>query len=311
MDGCLESRFEMSGFYSFRVHAKDAVKDGVARCWTTLGMAQRRRGIYAPVLCYHSVTPKRDVMIDPMAPILFEAHMAHVKANYVPVTLEAVFNALDGGDVLPDRAVAVTFDDGYSDNYDFAFPLLRKYSIPATIFLVSGFIEGQVSMGGEPDWGPLSWDQIREMMDSGQITFGSHTHTHAILSSLDDSKVREEVRRSKEILEEKLRIPVKTFAYPNGRGRDIPRVAVDEIKRLGFVGACSTIWGTRHEADDRYLLNRVNVPGNNSVDVLERKIAGAYDYLHYLHRADAILAGRFGSVGVEAVPTRQRAGLTD
>lgn len=112
----------------------------------------------------------------------------------------------------PERAngkpgVVITFDDGYEDNYTTVFPLLKKYGMKATIFLITDMI------GTE---GHLKKEQIREMSESGLVHFGSHTKSHTRLDMLTDYQIRQEFVISKEIIEDITGKKVLALAYPNG-----------------------------------------------------------------------------------------------
>ncbi len=103
--------------------------------------------------------------------------------------------------------VVLTFDDGYADNYTTVFPLLKKYNMKATIFVVTDMIGTD---------GHLTAEQIKEMSESGLVRFGSHTASHKKLDSLSEYEIRNELTRSKEALEEVTGSPVTVLAYPNG-----------------------------------------------------------------------------------------------
>lgn len=112
----------------------------------------------------------------------------------------------------PERAdgkpgVVITFDDGYADNYTAVFPLLKKYNMKATIFLITDMIGTD---------GHLTKEQIEEMQESGLVHFGSHTVSHTRLDMLTEYQIRQELLTSKEIIEGITGKEVTALAYPNG-----------------------------------------------------------------------------------------------
>ena len=113
---------------------------------------------------------------------------------------------------IPPKTAAVTFDDGYLDNYTQAYPILKKYNIPATIFVVINRIGKHM---GNDDY--MSWAQIKELSESGLITIGSHSMNHPNLSEIEsEQEMESEILESKNILEESLGRKVDLFSYPFG-----------------------------------------------------------------------------------------------
>ena len=135
------------------------------------------------VLNYHMVnTMFISLAIEPED---FEWQMKYlVDHGYHSITIDELYAFLEGKGTLPERPVLITFDDGYVDNYTNAYPILKKYNLKATIFIVTGFVSKRK--------GYLTWDQLREMERNG-ITAQSHTVTHAPLPELPDERIREEL----------------------------------------------------------------------------------------------------------------------
>jgi peptidoglycan/xylan/chitin deacetylase (PgdA/CDA1 family) len=171
------------------------------------------------------------------------------------------------------RAVVITIDDGYLDNYGVAWPLLRRFGYTATIFLVSG------SVGGANDWDPegdlagrplLDWFHIRELAAAG-IVFGAHTRTHPSLPGLDEPSLSAEIEGSRRDLEAALDRHVDLFAYPYGRFDDD---AVRAVAAAGFSAACTAWVGLAGPEDDPHRLPRVEVRGRESLLRFAARVLG-------------------------------------
>ena len=127
--------------------------------------------------------------------------------GYHTITPDELYHGLLGETELPPNPVLITFDDGYLDNYTNAYPILKKYHMKATIFVVPGFTNVNKNY--------LTWEHMLEMEQNG-ITIESHTLNHKALEGLTDDQIRAELRDSKQRLEERLGHPVEYLAYPTG-----------------------------------------------------------------------------------------------
>ena len=203
-----------------------------------------------PIAMYHSVkpvVPEGNRLI--VSVEAFDRQMRFLKKNsYDVLPLETAAAMIVDGRKLPARALVLTFDDGYIDNYLYAFPVLKKYGLPATIFLIVNDI-------GKPD--KLNWDQIREMQDSGLITFGSHTMSHPFLEYVTvPAELTSEISGSKKALERMFERPVRTFAYPMGRfNHEVRQRVID----AGYAAAVATNPGKRLRNDDLFALKRIRI----------------------------------------------------
>jgi peptidoglycan/xylan/chitin deacetylase (PgdA/CDA1 family) len=113
---------------------------GLLRVYTAL--RQRLKGAQIAIIMYHRVSPiKDDLFYPPIAPAVFENQIKYIKANFIVLSIEELIAHLKSSDPLPERAVVITFDDGYKDNFLYAYPILRKFDLPATIFLSTGHID--------------------------------------------------------------------------------------------------------------------------------------------------------------------------
>lgn len=169
----------------------------------------------ATILMYHSVSesPSRLAVI----PELFEKQIAHIAKNYRPILLSELIHRLkDNKDIS--KCVCVTFDDGYEDNYLNAFPVLKKYNVPATIFSITNCIGKTFSDSFGNVFPVLSEEEMRNMRASGLIEFLPHTRTHAVMTQVDPALFDEEIESAKCDLERVFGEEVpRIFAYPKGR----------------------------------------------------------------------------------------------
>lgn len=165
------------------------------------------------VLMYHSVSENGKLFT--VTPADFTRHMEHLSKHHFRVVGLGEALASVRQRRISKKTVVITFDDGYQDNYLNAFPVLKKYRLPATIFVSTAFIgSGTTQQGVATDI--LSQEQIQEMSKSGLIAFGSHAHHHVKLAQLPLEKIKDELAISKKILEGITGTPVDVFAYPYG-----------------------------------------------------------------------------------------------
>ena len=211
------------------------------------------------VLNYHMVNRMFiSLAIDPED---FDWQMKYlVDHGYHTISPDELYAFLEGKGTLPDRPVLITFDDGYVDNYTNAYPILKKYNLKATIFIVTGFVSERK--------GYLTWDQLREMEQHG-ITAQSHTVTHAPLPELSDERIREELIVSKQQAEAELGHPIEFIAYPTGV-HDLHIVGI--AKEAGYKGGFTVKYGNVDRSSNVYAMERVPVfrTSATNVDFVDR-----------------------------------------
>jgi peptidoglycan/xylan/chitin deacetylase (PgdA/CDA1 family) len=208
---------------------------------------------YIPVLMYHSVLPsalKENRLV--VSVNTFSRQMEFLKKhNYNVIPLEKIPDFILNKKEIPPKTIAISFDDGYKDNYLYAFPVLKKYNLFATIFLVVNDID-------KPD--RLNWQEIFEMKNSGLISFGSHTISHPNLVSLNDEEKKKEIFESKRILEEKLASPIRTFSYPAGF---FDQKIKELVKQAGYILAVSASKTRKANPSDVFTYKRVRISEKN------------------------------------------------
>jgi peptidoglycan/xylan/chitin deacetylase (PgdA/CDA1 family) len=226
---------------------------------------------------YHHVNPNAGDLVT-VTPEVFEGQMRCLRdGGYRSITPDDLVAYHRGKDV-PKKSVAITFDDGWLDNYLFAFPVLRKYGIRATVFLVTGRVDGASSGGreagssvpthreskelvraGTPRRVVLNWDHVREMAAGGLVEFHSHTKTHARCDTLSADDLESELRGSREAIEENTGRPCRYLCWPYGRSNP---EAVEAAKQAGYHAAFTTKPGVVEAHDDPFDIRRVVVKDN-------------------------------------------------
>jgi len=224
---------------------------------------------WLPILAYHRIcdVPRADDPLNLCArPRDFERVLRYLASHgYRFVSLDTAVDVMSESRSRREKLACLTFDDGYRDFYTHAFPLLRKYGAPATVFLVTGCIGDTNHWDdryGLPPLPLLSREEVREL-DAQGVEFGSHTVTHRPLPELSAAEQTREIVDSKRALEELLDHPIRFFCYPH--------VNCDErvqsmVRDAGYSGAC----GGEQATHSRYLLHRVDVSRSGWLDTLFR-----------------------------------------
>ncbi len=212
-----------------------------------------------PILMYHYirvVTDPNDVLGYGLSvtPSDFEAQMNYIATHgYTTITMMDLMNALQNKTALPPKPIILTFDDGYIDFYTNAWPVLQKYNLKATSFIITNYINQSRYM---------TWDMVKELSSSGLITFGSHTVDHPDLRTLTSSQLTAEVEQSKQMIESQIGKSVTDFSYPYG---DFNSQVENTIIQAGYIDAVTTQYSDVHPASNHYLIPRVRIPGGLSL----------------------------------------------
>jgi len=172
----------------FRVN-NDNTPPRAARMGKSYGIEQKPvyTRTYIPVLMYHDFAQKvpKELSSSTVTADLFEKHLkVLLEQGYTPVTFYDLYRYLNKTGGLPAKPVIITTDDGYLSNYTIVYPLLKKFQIPATFFVTTGY------MGVKTQFSHISWEQAREMEKSGLVDIQSHTHWHRLYSELTEEEVR-------------------------------------------------------------------------------------------------------------------------
>lgn len=184
---------------------------------------KKKQGL--PVLVYHKIgyAPRNSKLKELwVSPEKFTKHIKYlIKHNYSTILFSDLLKDYQGVKPLPANPVMITFDDGYENNYTYAFKILQELGAKANIFLVFNTI-GKVNLWHDTSLEPwinmLTWEMIEEMQKSGLIEFGSHTMNHPNLKKIPLDDAEWEIRESKNQFEAKLTTKIYAFAYPYGVG---------------------------------------------------------------------------------------------
>lgn len=284
------------------------------------------------ILEYHNVTDARTEPEGTISKERFRRHLRYLARHYEILSLpEAVDRPLTT-DVL-----AITFDDGYRENFEVAWPLLRESGLPASFFVTTGFVDGNglwfdfarraletaraqalalpssararltellpnwladsletpirelkympgdrrqrvldclesLDLSLPPAAQPVEWSQLRLMASEG-ADIGGHTHSHPILSTLDDEAQQQEIMKSRDRIATELGAPPTTFAYPNGNARDFNTTSMRLLEELGFKAACASHRGANAPPYRRFALSRIGI-GSDSLPVVALRMSG-------------------------------------
>lgn len=264
-----------------------------------------------PVFMYHHVSPHKGDMVS-VTPDVFEAHMKFLnEKGYKTLRAEELIRFITSDMEMPrpffpssanieeqkglqGNAVAITFDDGYLDNYIFAFPILKRYNIKAVIFVVIdwvnaasentvkscdlGAVKNEMTVPSHKEGKHLiendnahkvimNWNMIKEMQESGLVEFYSHTMSHSKCSELSDEKLIMELEGSKRVLEQRLNKPCQYLCWPKGL---FNISSVNIAKKAGYTALFTTKRGVTKTHSDRFCIERIVV--KNSVNWFKNRV---------------------------------------
>ncbi len=221
-------------------------------------MREAAQGI--PVLSYHQINDTDcNALTVPTDEFDREMKYLHEK-GYHTISPEQLTAYLQNGSPLPENPVLITFDDGYRDNYENAFPILQKYGMTATVFLVSDFMDRFDNY--------LTWQQVQEMSEAG-FAMESHTLSHFELTSLPPSELHQQLEGGKLATEWKTRQFVEYIAYPCGSLNDEVLQAVQDC---GYQGGFTVYYDLVYPGDDLYRMSRVPIFGHNDHSFLKFRL---------------------------------------
>lgn len=219
-----------------------------------------------PILMFHNVGRwnlgesrlQKEYKIEPKN---LDAMLSFLAQKYEVISLERLNDYFKNNIVLPEKPVIITFDDGWRGVYDEAFPILKKYNLPFTVFLITSHYEYKSAY--------LSRSQIQEMLMSGLITLGNHTANHLSLGLISKSEVEREIAAAQEKISEDFGIIPSFLAYPGG---SYTKQVKDVVRNFNFQMALTVEPGAFHAADKLFELKRIAVSGLDDVEKLAAKL---------------------------------------
>jgi peptidoglycan/xylan/chitin deacetylase (PgdA/CDA1 family) len=241
-----------------------------------IGVVSPSRSGRSVILLYHSVGSPFPASI-PVAE--FRRQMESLQQNYHVVSILELMARVQAGET---GLAAVTFDDGYSDCYEQAFPILNRLSIPFALFVATAFVER-----GECDFGPeyselpaLTWPQILEMQRHGALV-GGHTHTHIRWSTQSTRDLRLDLHLSKRILEQRTGSAITAFAYPFGQPHDFDGRAPSLLREAGFSQAFTTLHTTFRRCPEPFLIPRITINACDTFSEFVEQTNGKRDLIAF------------------------------
>lgn len=239
------------------------------------------------VLTYHAITEEEapgdwDQMTTPKA--LFDAQMRWLRdEGFRVMSGEDALEILAGRLAWPGgRLVVLTFDDGFRGYLTQAWPLLESLGFPSMLFIATDLI------GRGPE--RLAWEDLERLASSGLVTVGSHAVSHRRLRGLPPDALRQELRESKRQLEERLRVPVRLFAYPYGSYNAFDDVVVSAVSAEGYAGAFTTIAGVNRPGADLFRLRRTRISWVDGLPEFQMAMEGAFDWYASYQRVASLHA---------------------
>jgi peptidoglycan/xylan/chitin deacetylase (PgdA/CDA1 family) len=223
-----------------------------------------------PILCYHQFGEGENTSHRmEVSERNFDRQVTYLVNNgYQVITLSDLENFLAGTKAIPKKAVVITIDDGFRSAYSVAFPVLKKYNIPATIYLYTDFVGGAAA---------LTWDQIKSMQQSGLIDFQSHSKSHPSLAPGHEDgfksdylkRVTSELKAPKIIIRNRLGGTSRHFAYPFG---DTAEEVLDLLRAEGYQTAVTVQRGGNPAFAHPLLLKRNMIYGDDDLNRFKKQV---------------------------------------
>ena len=236
-----------------------------------------RRTINIPILMYHHITnvPTHNILDFSLTvnPIVFSRQLDYLKQRgYHTITFNQLFDFLYYNGPLPSKPIILTFDDGYDDAYNFAYPILQAHGYSGMFFIITGKVGWK---------GQATWDQLREMLANG-MQMGSHTVHHVnigLIWRVSHTVAQQELQQAKQDLQAQLDIVIQQFCYPTGEPFHHEKPVVQQavmalLAQDGYIGATTDPppVGITQDSQKPFILLRVRVDGRESLQAFYASI---------------------------------------
>ena len=270
-----------------------------------------------PILCYHRVLPdfiETHYHIYTVLPEQFEAQMAFLVDNgFKSLALKEYAEMALGLRPIERRSVLITFDDGYSDNYAFAWPICKRYNIKLNLFVCTKYLgrldpviitkDGYLlqSQIGLPEttlsshikrfpqlWRLLTWHELREMQASG-VEIGFHGHSHSNYALLKPDEIALDGARGLEVFEREMGYRPKFIALPYGEYGSYTPEIIPILKSLGLDFVFSSHFGRARLPSNQSVFPRMSIHQEDNLAMFRRKLFGAYDWLESIRRTNYLI----------------------
>lgn len=234
----------------------------------------KKQNIKIPILLYHdfvTIVPETGLVdynyIN--TPESFEENIKTIIENgYTPISIKELYDANNGKIKLPEKPILITFDDGYYSNYEYIYPIINKYRVKASIFIVTNNIGKEID-----NIKYLSWNNCLEMQNSGLIEIYSHSTKHIFYNKVSVREIRDDVLESYRIIEENLgKKDLKIFAYPYGA---YTNATVRTLKNNGIDMQLYDIGINNLNSFNSNYVKRINIPcemtGKEIIEEIEKE----------------------------------------
>ncbi len=220
-----------------------------------------------PILLYHDFSRTRYSKMKVLESS-FEAQMKFLKENdYHVITLDQFLDFMEYKEQIPEKSVVITIDDGWKSLYTIAYPILKKYNFPATLFVYTDFVGGKKA---------LTWNQIKELAENG-FDIQCHTKTHRYLTKIKDGEtfkrffkaVQEELSHPKKLLQQKMKRDCDCLAYPYGKTNSLVAAM---LKKHGYRAAFTVTRGGNPFYLNNYNINRSAIYGHYDLEKFKNNL---------------------------------------